>query len=142
MSLWLNHLALSATQQLGAGESSQLFAPSTRGLRFSHLDAATASSLLRDYVELYEQGVDAPLPIFPETSYAWARQTDTENAMRKALTAWNGSDFDGGIRGECVDDFIQLALHNNMAEPLADPRFQHYARQVYGPAIARGGEID
>ena len=142
MALWLNHLALSATQQLGTGESSQLFAPSTRGLRFSHLDAAAANSLLRDYVELYEQGVDAPLPIFPETSYAWARQSDTENAMRKALTAWNGSDFDGGIRGECVDDFIQLALHNNMAEPLADPRFQHYARQVYGPAIARGGEID
>ena len=62
--------------------------------------------------------------------------------MVKALAVWNGTGFGAGTGGECADNFIQLALHNNTAEPLDDHFFQQCSRIIYGPAIEHGGEID
>jgi exonuclease V gamma subunit len=142
ISLWLNHLALCASGQLPQAESSQLFAPSTRGWRFGWLDAPTADRLLGDYLALFREGQQYPLPVFPDTSYTWASHADPELARSKAFAVWNGSSFNAGASGECADVFIQLALHNNTAEPLHDELFQHCARQIYGPPIAHGGPID
>ena len=142
MSLWLNHLALCASAQLPQQESSQLFAPSTRGWRFHWLDAATASRLLGDYLALFRLGQQFPLPVFPETSYSWASHSDPELAGSKAFTVWNGSGFNASGGGERADAFIQLALHNNTAEPLHDELFHNCARQIYGPAIEHGEPVD
>jgi exodeoxyribonuclease V gamma subunit len=141
ISLWLNHLALCAADLLAEQESSQLFA-AARGWRFLWIDAATAQDLLGDYIELYRQGQQYPLPVFPETSYTFARHADPSMAMDKALVVWNGSDFGSGARGESSDEFIRLALHNNTAEPLDDDLFQRCSRRVYGPALENGGEVD
>jgi exodeoxyribonuclease V gamma subunit len=142
IALWLNHLVLCGTELLAEGETSQLFAPSTRGWCFSRIEAGAARSLLSDYVELYRQGQQSPLPVFPETSYTFARHEDPSMAMEKALLVWNGSGFGVGAGGECSDDFIQLALHNNTTDPLSDQLFQQYSRRIYGPAIKHGGEIE
>jgi exodeoxyribonuclease V gamma subunit len=142
ISLWLNHLALCAAQQLSSTESSQLLAPGTSGFRFGWLDAAKARALLANYVELMQQGLDYPLPVFPDTSYAWAREADPDTAMSKAALAWKGGQFGSAIAGECDDAYIRLALHNNITDPLNDMLFQQYARRIYQPAIDHGGPID
>jgi exodeoxyribonuclease V gamma subunit len=146
MSLWLNHLALCASGQLPQQESSQLFAPSTRGWRFNWLDAESASEMLGDYLALFRQGQQYPLPVFPETSFTWASQwashSDPELASSKAFAVWSGGGFNPTASGESADAFIQLALHNNTAEPLRDELFQHFARQIYGPAIVHGETLD
>jgi exonuclease V gamma subunit len=98
--------------------------------------------LLGDYVQLYRQGQQFPLPVFPQTSYTFARHEDPSIAMEKALLVWNGSGFGIGAQGECRDDFIRLALHNNTPQPLSDHLFQQYSRRIYGPAIEHGGEIE
>jgi exodeoxyribonuclease V gamma subunit len=142
ISLWLDHLALCAAQQLSSSESSRLLAPGTSGYRFGWLDAVQARALLADYGELLQQGLDYPLPVFPDTSYAWAQQADAESAMSKAVLAWKGGSFGNAIAGECEDAYIRLALHNNTADPLNDVLFQQYARLIYQPAIDYGGPID
>ncbi len=138
ISLWINHLALCATGQLEQQECSQLLIPAVKGLRFDYLEVPRAKLLLATYIELFRQGFDYPLPVFPDTSYAWASQADPVAAMNKALIAWNGNNYKNARAGECEDEFIRLALHNNTAEPLNDPLFQDCARQIYLPAIEHG----
>ncbi|MBT8436790.1 MAG: exodeoxyribonuclease V subunit gamma [Gammaproteobacteria bacterium] len=138
MSLWLDHLALSASNQIARHECSQLLIPGTRGLRFEYLEAGMAKQNLATYVALFQQGLEYPLPVFPDTSYAYASQADPETAMSKALACWNGGQYRNAPAGECEDEFIQLALHQNTARPLEDPLFQHCARQIYLPAIQHG----
>jgi exodeoxyribonuclease V gamma subunit len=135
LSLWLNHLALCATHQLPRHESSQLFIPAATGLRFEYLDASRAKELLANYIELFRQGLERPLPVFPNTSYAWALEPDPDRAMKKALSVWLGANYRNAARGESEDDFIRLALRNYSVNPLIDPLFQDYARQIYLPAI-------
>jgi len=148
ISLWLNHLTLAASGLLAAQESSQLFIAGATGKRFAWMDEASAKSLLSGYIELFRQGLEYPLPVFPETSYswalAWARASadDAETAMRKALTVWNGASYSGGARAEREDEFIRLALHNNIGNPLDDALFQQCAQQIYLPPIEQGSEID
>jgi exodeoxyribonuclease V gamma subunit len=142
ISLWLNHLALCAAEQLSNLECSQLIAPGTSGLRFDWLEAATAKTLLGDYIKLLQQGLGYPLPVFPNTSYAWTLEPDPEAATAKAMLAWKGSRFGTGIAGERDDAYIRLALNNNVADPVNDIQFQQCARQIYQPAIDHGGLID
>ncbi len=139
ISLWLNHLALCATGQLAHHEVSQLLTPSTTELRFQPLEASRAKTLLCGYMELFRRGLEIPIPVFPNTSYAWAKQADPEDAMRKAMEIWTGGSFKNAPPGECEDEFVRLALHNNTLKPLQDPQFQDYARLIYQPAIEHGG---
>jgi len=142
LSLWLNHLALCATQQLSRNEISQLIIPGASGARFEYLEAGNAKALLANYIYLFQQGLGYPLPVFPNTSYTWASHADPEIAMSKALAVWTGGSYRHAVRGECEDEFIRLALHNNNANPLADVMFQQCARQIYSPAIEHGSNGD
>ena len=142
LSLWLNHLALCATQQLEHSETSQLIIPGARGIRFDYLEPSSAKKLLANYILLYQQGLGYPLPVFPNTSYAWASHADPEIAMSKALAVWHGGNYKDAVRGECEDAFVRLALHNNNPDPLNDALFQQYAELIYSPAIAHGGNGD
>ena len=142
LSLWLNHLALCATQQLSRNEISQLIIPGASGARFEYLETGSAKALLANYISLFQQGLGYPLPVFPNTSYTWASHADPEIAMSKALAVWTGSDYKHAVRGECEDEFIRLALHNNNVNPLADVMFRQCARQIYSPAIEHGSNDD
>ena len=139
LSLWLNHLALCASGQLASDETSQLLIPNAKGERFKIMEAPAARNLLGNYLHLYQKGLGYPLPVFPDTSYTWARyaDVDAEAAMNKALVQWYGQDR-YGPRGECHDEFIRLALHQNIPNPLDDVMFQELAQQIYTPAISYG----
>lgn len=142
ISLWLYHLALTASGQISSQERSQLFAPATRGWRYHSLTSTQAQALLGDYIDIYQQGLSYPLPVFPETSYSWASQDDPQAAIQKARSSFAGNDFQSAAGGENSDPIVRLALHNNAVEPWHDPLFQDLARRIYRPAIENGGEID
>ena len=142
LSLWLNHLALCATRQLAPDETSQLLIPDAKGERFEFIEAPAAKALLVSYFRLFQQGLGYPLPVFPNTSYTWARYTDPEVAMSKALDKWQGGHYRNAPRGECEDEFIRLALHHNTPNPLTDTMFQELAQQIYSPAIEHGANSD
>ena len=133
---------LGAADDPAALETSQLFAPSTRGWCYQPLDPAQAKGLLDGYINIYEQGLSYPLPVFPETSYSWASQADLESATQQARNAWAGNDFQGAANGENADPIARLALHNNAPEPWRDALFQEFAQRIYAPAIENGGEIE
>ena len=132
LGLWLEHLSLCATQQLADFETSELLIRGSKGAHFKPLDASTAGALLTRYIQIYLQGKCLPLPVFPNSSYAWASHDDSDQAQREAQKTWQRS---FSFSGENEDRYIQLALHNGHTEPLQDPLFQHYANQIYRPAI-------
>jgi exonuclease V gamma subunit len=128
---------------LSPNEVSQLIIPQAGGVRFEYLDAPSAKTLLANYIRLFQQGLGYPLPVFPNTSYSWAAHADKpEVAMGKARGVWHGGNYRNAARGECEDEFIRLALHNNRSDPLADELFQQYAQEIYCPAIEYGSKDD
>ena len=146
MRLWLNHLALCAAGQLAQTESSQLLTTSDDGLDFAWIDRSAASTCLSRYIELFYQGRRRPLPVFPDSSFAWATEwnssQDSDRALKKALGAWNGASFTNARSGERDDEFIRLALRNNIADPLDDASFEDTARRIYLPALQHARRHD
>ncbi len=138
--LWLNHLTLCAAGSLTQQECSQLLGPTGIQLRYAALESSVAKSLLRSYVDLFSRGLDYPLLVFPNTSYAWASKQDGDAALSAAQSKWCGDNHREASPGEREDDFIKLALHNYAADPLDDPLFQEYAHRIYLPAIEHGDQ--
>ena len=141
MSLWLRHLALCADNWLPASESSRLFLPTRGSLSFKPLDREKARQLLLDYWQVFRDGQACPLPVFPETSFAWASADDPSRAFAAARQSWFGDSF-RSVPGERDDRFIRLALHRNPDEPIEDEWFQHYARRIFAPAIIEAATHD
>lgn len=138
LALWLDHLALCAAGLLADGESSRLVTARGDGPCYRAIDAVEARALLLDYVELFRRGLGFPLPVFPDSSFAWARESDPARAKQKALQAWRGGGYRSAPAPECEDEFIRLALHNHCRNPLEDELFAECAQRIYKPAIDRG----
>ena len=102
--------------------------------------AAAARTLLAGYVELFFEGLERPLPVFPNTSCAWAAQDDTVTARRDALAVWQGQDYRGAPAGEREDEFVRLALHGNSTDPIGDADFQELARRIFTPALCNASQ--
>ena len=83
------------------------------------------------------RGQSAPLPLFPETSFAYAkaiaRAGDDDGAAvaaarEQAASVWYGDSY---LRGECLDPY--LALVHESGDPLADDDFGDLAEQLLVP---------
>lgn len=135
VTLWIEHLALCADDRMEPGEVSRLVLAADAGACFEPLDAAAAKAYLREYAELFVDGQARPLPLFAETSLAWARGSNDDDALRRAGTAWYGRDFGNARPGERKDRYIRLALPPGLADPLEEPRFRSLATRVFGTAI-------
>ena len=62
--------------------------------------------------------------------------------MKKALVAWRGGQFGSAVPGEREDEYIRLALLNNLQDPLEDELFRECAQRIFLPPIENGGPID
>ncbi len=133
--LWLEHLALCAGGRLAADEVSQLLLAQGHSPCFAPLDAGEARRHLQAYAALMREGLTRPLPLFAETSFAWAQGKNPSDAHKRACAAWYTADFPGARPGECEDRYIRLAAPPGLADPLAEPRFRDLAAQIYGAAI-------
>ncbi len=139
VSLWLEHLVLCAADRLAPGEVSRLILRDGAGPCFAPLERDDARALLDEYLEIYRAGQACPLPLFAETSLAWAKGKDADEARKSAAGAWYTREHRGAPAGEVEDRYIRLALPPGLADPLAEPRFQSLAERVYGVAVAGDG---
>ena len=81
----------------------------------------------------YWEGLRRPLPLFPETSLAFAerlhRSQDAEQARESARKVWRGNDYQ---RGESDDAYHQLVFRDR--DPL-DAEFERVSRELFLPML-------
>ncbi|MBA3962343.1 MAG: exodeoxyribonuclease V subunit gamma [Chthoniobacterales bacterium] len=127
--VWLFHLALNASRSptnsvLIGQDIFQTFSP-----------VAKSRELLQDLLEIYWQGLSEPLLFFPQSSYAFARQSLSARAkaepINKARAVWE-SGF--RHRGEMEDSYFQLAFRH-LADPLNE-KMQELSLRVFRPLIS------
>jgi len=141
LSLWVKHLLMCAANQFNENETSCLFS-GDQTLVFSVIDAEQAHQQLADYVDLFEQGTQAPLAIFPVASYAFAKslnqQGNTEKALGVAIKTWQSSHWGSYSAGDVDNAYVKLALRNNRLDPLTTEQFQVQAQTLYQLALNNG----
>lgn len=141
LSLWVKHLAMCATKQFDKDEMSCLIS-GDQTIIFSPIEAGLAHKQLTDYVGLFQLGTQVPLAIFPAASYAFAKsfckQGDTEKAIGAAYKAWKSNGWGGYSTDDFDDAYVQLALRNNLQDPLTTELFREQAQTLYGLALSHG----
>jgi len=134
LNVWLRHLILNYLQPQGVSCESRLI---TENADYTFQAVADAKTILKDCLDLYWQGLQQPLRLFSNTSFAFAqarfKNNNTDSAMN---TAWQGNLY---ISGE-GDDLYYRQLYD---EPPLDEEFKDLALAVYGPLQAHlvGGKL-
>jgi exodeoxyribonuclease V gamma subunit len=121
-----------------------------RGTRASRVGplGATASSLLRDLVAVYDAGMREPLPLPVKTSAAWAEAVHrSRHPLYSARQAWEGKDYAdpfaenrdrafGTVFGEtCSFARISGNPHDDEDPTRQGSRLGAYAVRVWGPLL-------
>jgi exodeoxyribonuclease V gamma subunit len=119
--LWLDHLLLHVAAPAGVPLESALIAP--EGI-IRLRPVADAAASLSDLLDIYRQGLAAPLFFFPET--AWARAGDGDWKR-----AWFGDSY-RDIPGERDDAYVRLALRDMAGDPLGED-FRQLTARIFGP---------
>ena len=129
----IDHLALCACGLYQKQDSCRLITPDA-SLQFDRLDSKVAIEQLRSYASFYTTGLEYPLPVFPQASYAWARTDDSHKARINASKAWSGDDY-RNIPGDRDDPYVKLAMRGSMEEPFTSPDFEACAERLYTAAL-------
>ena len=131
IALWIQHLALNrlvppdvTPQSLWLGADGEI------RLR----PVAHPEEELRKLADAYWAGLSRVLPLFPESSYAYAgtyqRNRDRRAALADAHKAWDENEYTG--RGEACEAYHRLVLHGR--DPL-DDEFSLLAETVFLPLL-------
>jgi exodeoxyribonuclease V gamma subunit len=134
LAIWLQHLILNCIQPENMRHESHWI---TEDKDYHFLPVKEAKTLLSELLGLYWQGLQQPLPLFSNTSYAFAKASIKGNKTDTAMYgAWLGSMH---LSGEQHDLYYQQVYDNS---PL-DERFKSLALAVYQPLQAhlREGEL-
>lgn len=132
LGVWLLHLAANCAQP---GQGTTLLCEDARR---EFTAPADAQPLLLALLELYWQGLRAPLKFFPKSALRFAeaersaRRANSASPFVKARQGWNGDRF-REIPGERDDAAFDLCFRHE--EPL-DEVFAANARAIFGPALA------
>jgi exodeoxyribonuclease V gamma subunit len=134
---WLLHLAVNAVVP---GSAAATILIGEDGLR-EYAPPPDTPAALMDLLDLYWQGLNAPLKFFPNTALAFAeaefksRQKKPSRTatppLEKARVKWEGSDFPKR-KGEKEDAHFALCFRD--ADPL-DEEFIALARRVFDPIL-------
>ena len=119
---WLQHLFLCAAGPADVAHATRWIA---RDGGFSLMPCADALGHLTRLVDLYRQGLDAPLPFFPKTAWEFIA---TERSLGKAAGKWRNRSHLAW--SESADPAYRLALRG-VADPL-DGAFVACADAVFG----------
>ncbi|MGE3728021.1 MAG: exodeoxyribonuclease V subunit gamma [Candidatus Sericytochromatia bacterium] len=96
LQIWLYHLLLGA---LGQSRSvAQIGLSKGQAQHLSYAPVPEPAYLLTQYLQLYEQGLQSPLPVALESAWAWfsARDKGPEKAQAAAESSWWGGHAFGG----------------------------------------------
>lgn len=102
-------------------------------LRISAMtDPERAQSTLRMLLQLWLDGMNAPLALPPKTALAWLKGKDTAAKHRDARARYQGGHHQfGEVQEPCL-----ARVYPDFEALVHDGRFQHLAQQVYGPLLA------
>ncbi|MDP1652358.1 MAG: exodeoxyribonuclease V subunit gamma [Rhodocyclaceae bacterium] len=128
--LWLDHLLLNIAEPAGVALQSVLFA---RDGAMHLAPEPRAAEYLADLLAIYREGLQSPLPFYPETAWAWLEQKNWRRA-------WEGDAFNQKP-GERDDPYVRLALRDRADDPLegggpSGQAFQNLAARIFGPLQA------
>ncbi|NQY26642.1 MAG: exodeoxyribonuclease V subunit gamma [Piscirickettsiaceae bacterium] len=137
ISVWIQHLILNCIKPEGVQCETRLF---TEDADYQFQAVADAENILSDLLTLYWQGLHQPLPLFANTSFAFARvslkegRANPETAMN---AAWQGGQYSSAEKDDLY--YQQLYADNS---PL-DDEFKALAMAIYEPILAHlaGGEL-
>ncbi|MDP1930259.1 MAG: exodeoxyribonuclease V subunit gamma [Gammaproteobacteria bacterium] len=135
LAAWMEHLALCAVNGLPQGECTALYCRDGQ-LRFEPFAAEQAREQLSLYLELYREGIERPLPVFPDASFALAKAED-DKALKAAWKCWASDDF-RNISGDRDDAYVHMVLGSTHVDPLGSDECKALADAVYGPALRAG----
>lgn len=134
VTLWIKHLFFNLSEGCqGNGESILLAADGA----WRYSPVFSPARILGQMAKLFLNGLEKPLPFFPETSLVYARLSIEKKkqetyALEKARERWLGNEFRPGT-GEGEDDYYQLCFGNT--NPL-DETFRKLATQFYTPLLS------
>lgn len=133
LDLWIRHLLLNLLAPADVALVSTWLGPSDR-LRLQPV--GNPNAILQDLLDLYWQGLHAPLKFFPKSALAYmeAERQRKENSLKLARDKWEGSNAGWG---EGMQPYYQLAFRH--ADPL-DEEFAELARRVFEPLLEHRGE--
>ena len=127
LNAWLHHLILNCVKPVGVLLQTELI---TEDNHYQFKPLSDAESHLQQLLNLYWQGLHEPLPLFNNTSFAYAKaalneksRANPDNAM---WVAWLGGQF---ANGEAEDIYHQQVF----VEPPLDDSFKQMAENVYQP---------
>lgn len=123
--LWIDHLFFNLF-----GENSSLFLSIKQKCNFMPVD--DARELISRLLVVYNEGLKAPIKLFPETSYAYTKHLKEKgdyNALKSARGKWEGNDFQ---YTESKDPYYQVCFKG--IDPL-DEAFVQLAKEVFGPLV-------
>lgn len=138
--LWIQHVVINAAfggQRFG---NAVLVG---RDEAFEFGPVRKAPEILAELLELYWQGLSAPLKFFPQTSLALVEakrkggRGKPKDPMAEARKAWEGNDY-LGMAGEGQDAYHDLCFRN--ADPL-DKEFRVAALKVFKPLLRARREV-
>ena len=85
--VWVEHLVLCANPPPAMALITRCLSPE-RVFVFAPLEKQVAIAHLADVVALYGAAMSAPLPFFPHTALAWAKEDDIDLRWEKGLARW------------------------------------------------------
>jgi exodeoxyribonuclease V gamma subunit len=135
---WVFHLALNSHKPEGYPGTSMLMgldpnAPESRWIAMAFPPLQNSEDLLQKLMKRYGEGLQRPIPFFPDSSWAYAYRMikgdpDTDAALIRAANVW-ASDY---YRGEGEDPYYRLCFNNR--NPL-DSEFQKTAMDILKPLL-------
>jgi len=128
LALWIEHLALCCAEAHGYPRESLLIC---RDSTLSLPPVEDAARLLGELLEIYGNGLQRPLPFFPETSYGFVSK-----GQQEAERCWYGAPS-GRLKPESCDPAFTLCFGRH--DPL-DDNFTALAERIYGPLLALAQE--
>ena len=134
--IWLRHLILNCLQPEGVFCESRWI---TEDNDYHVQTVQDAKSLLSDLLNYYWQGLQQPLPLFSNTSFAFAQVSLKGNKTDSVMySAWEGNSFNN-IAGEKEDLYYQQLY----STPPLDEQFKELALAIYAPLQAHlaGGSL-
>jgi exodeoxyribonuclease V gamma subunit len=140
LDLWVQHLAMNAASQTATSH----WLAEDGAWTLQPLPQEQACRLLDELLQLYWQGLSAPLPFFAESAFAYVMaEQNQKDGRREAQKAWQRDAQQGGprdrqLKGEGEDPWNSFFFADT--DPL-DEAFERLARQVFTPLLAAREEV-
>jgi exodeoxyribonuclease V gamma subunit len=121
LSIWIDHLLLNTLKSVGYPRSSMMI---TNNLILELPPLDNALEILTDLLELYAEGMQRPLPFFPQSSWIFLNY-----GINKAEIEWRG-DQNSEVPGESSNPSMSFCF--GKVEPLGE-EFCQLASRIYMP---------